>query len=86
MKYSTSRRQLPSKISNRKKISNEDFKVVSATFLLLCFSSPKKSNCETWKNVFYFSSKALFVLGKVTFLYFRYSDFMTSSNATALDQ
>ena len=53
---------------------------VSATFLLVYFSSLKKSTCETWKNVFYFTSKALFVLGKITFLYFRYANFMTSSN------
>ena len=34
-------------------------KVVSATFLLVCFERLKES---TWKNVFYFTSKALFVL------------------------
>ena len=56
-------------------------KVVSATLLLVYFSSLKKSTCEAWKNVFYFTSKTLFVLGKITFLYFRYSNFMTSSNA-----
>ena len=37
-------------------------KVVSATFLLVCFVSLKESTCETRKNVFCFSSKALFVL------------------------
>ena len=36
-----------------------DLKVASATFLLLCFLSLKESNCETRKNVFYFTSKAL---------------------------
>ena len=39
-------------------------KVVSASFLLVCF---KKSTCETTKNVFYFDSKALFVLKKSKF-------------------
>ena len=39
-------------------------KVASATFLLICFSSLKESNYETWKNVFYFTSKALFFLKK----------------------
>ena len=47
-------------------------KVVSATLLLVYFSSLKKSTCEAWKNVFYFTSKTLFVLGKITCLYFRY--------------
>ena len=37
-------------------------KVVSATFVLVCFVSLKESTCETRKNVFCFSSKALFVL------------------------
>ena len=37
-------------------------KVVSTTFLLVCFLSLKESTCKTRKNVFYFTSKALFVL------------------------
>ena len=37
-------------------------KVVSTTFVLVCFVSLKESTCETRKNVFCFSSKALFVL------------------------
>ena len=37
-------------------------KVVSTTFLLVCFVCLKESTCETKKNVFYFTSKALFVL------------------------
>ena len=37
-------------------------KVVSATFLLVCFLCLKESNLETRKNVFYFISKVLFVL------------------------
>ena len=36
--------------------------VVSATFLLVCFVCLKKSTCETKKDVFYFTLKALFVL------------------------
>ena len=35
--------------------------VVSATFLLLCFVCLKKSTCETRKNDFYFTLKALFI-------------------------
>ena len=58
-------------------------KVASATFLLVCFLSLKESFCETMKNVFYFSSKALFVLEKIKVLNFRYSNIMTSSNAKA---
>ena len=37
-------------------------KVVSATFLLDCFVCLKESTCETRKNTFYFTSKALLVL------------------------
>ena len=37
-------------------------KVVSATFLLVCFVCLKESTCETRKNVFYFTSKALLFL------------------------
>ena len=67
---------------NFSKFSSKPYlKVVSTTFLLVCFSSLKKNTCEIWKNVFYFSSKALFVLEKITFQYFIYSNFMTSSNA-----
>ena len=38
----------------------QDLKVVSATFLEVCFLSPKENTCGTRKNVFYFTSKALF--------------------------
>ena len=58
-----------------------DLKVVSATFLLVYFMCLKESNCETRKNVFNFTSKALFVLEITKFLLFRYSNVMTSSNA-----
>ena len=34
---------------------------VSATFLLICFLHLKESTCEARKNVFYFTSKVLFV-------------------------
>ena len=37
-------------------------KVVSATFLLVCFICVKKSTFETRKNVFYFTLKALVIL------------------------
>ena len=56
-------------------------KVVSATFSLVCFLCLKESICETRKNVFYFTSKALFVLEIIKFEPFRYSNVMTSSNA-----
>ena len=42
-------------------------KVVSATFLLVCFLHLKESTCETRTNVFYFTSKALFVLEIIKF-------------------
>ena len=42
-------------------------KVVSATFTLICFLRLNESNCQTSKNVFYFSSKAPFVLKKSNF-------------------
>ena len=41
--------------------------VVSAISLLVCFLSLKESTCETRKNVFYLTSKALFVLDKIKF-------------------
>ena len=47
------------------KFRNNGLKVVSARFLVVCFSSLKKSTCETWKNVFYFTSKALLILEKI---------------------
>ena len=58
-----------------------DFKGCLCYILLVCFLSLKESTCETRKNVFYFTSKALFVLEKIKFQNFRYSSFMTSSNA-----
>ena len=45
----------------------KDLKVASTTFLLVCFTSLEDSNCETWKNLFYFTSEALFILGKIKF-------------------
>ena len=42
-------------------------KVVSATFLLVCFVCLKESTCEARKNVFYFTLKALFVLEIIKF-------------------
>ena len=37
-------------------------KVVSTTFLHVCFVCLKESTCGTRENVFYFTSKALFIL------------------------
>ena len=45
----------------------KSLKVVSATFLLVYFLSVKESTCKTRKNVFYFTSKALFVLQIIKF-------------------
>ena len=59
----------------------ETLKVVSATFLLVCFVCLKGSTCKTRKNSFYFTSKALLVLEIINFQHFRYSNVMTSSNA-----
>ena len=42
-------------------------KVVYATFLLVFFVSLKESVCETGRNVFYFTSKALFILQVIKF-------------------
>ena len=36
--------------------------VVSTTVLLVRFECLKESTCETWKNVFYFTSKAHSIL------------------------
>ena len=44
-----------------------NLKVVSATFLLVCILSLKENTCKARKNVFYFTSKALFVLEKIKF-------------------
>ena len=43
-------------------INTYSLKVVSTTFLLVCFVCLKESTCEIRKNVFYFTSKALFIL------------------------
>ena len=45
----------------------DGLKVVSATFLLVCVLSLNESTCQTRKNVFYFTSKALFILKKIKF-------------------
>ena len=42
-------------------------KVVSATFLLVCFLCLKESFRETSKNIFYFTSKAFFVFEIIKF-------------------
>ena len=42
-------------------------KVVSATFLLGCLIYLKESTCETRRNAFYFTSKALLILEIIKF-------------------
>ena len=44
-----------------------DLKVVSATFMLVYFLNLNESPCQTRKNAFYFTSKALFILKKIKF-------------------
>ena len=61
--------------------AKKTLKVVSTTFSLVCFLSLKESTWEIKKNVFYFTSKALFVLQKIKLQNFRYSNFMMSFNA-----
>ena len=46
---------------------NMSLKVLSATFLLVCFLDLNKSTCQTREKVFYFTSKTLFVLEKIKF-------------------
>ena len=45
----------------------KQLKVVSATLLLVCFVCLKQRTFETRKNVFYSTSKALFVLEIIKF-------------------
>ena len=49
-----------------KETSNK-LKVVSTTFLLVCFVWLKQSTCETRKNTFYFTLKALLVFEIINF-------------------
>ena len=56
---------------------------MSATFFRVCFLSSKDSTCQTRKNVFYLTLKVFFGLEKIKFQNFRFSNFMTSSNAYA---
>ena len=50
---------------------------------LFCIVSLKHTTCETRKDVFYFTWKALFVLKIIKFWLFAYSNVMASSNAQA---
>ena len=59
---------------------DNNLRVVSAAFLLVCFLSLIESTCQT-RN--YITSKALFILDKIKFQNFRFSDFMISSNGQA---
>ena len=65
----TQKTQLFFKISSEQKaqMTVGQLKVVSATFLQVYFVSFKERTCETRKNVFYFFSKALFVLEIIKF-------------------
>ena len=45
----------------------KELKVVSATFLLVCFVSLKDAISETKRNVFYFTSKAFFIPETIKF-------------------
>ena len=56
------RNKIKSNYSYIDQIKSISLKVVSATFSLVCFLSLKERFCETRKSVFYFTSKALFVL------------------------
>ena len=48
-------------------LSQNYLKVVSATFVLVYILSLNESTCQTRKNVFYFTSKALFISEKIKF-------------------
>ena len=65
-KYSTEYRVLLTFDALSKNVKNAILKVVSATFLLVCFVCLKESTCEIRKNV-YFTSKALCVLEIIKF-------------------
>ena len=52
-------------IDHKLTFENHLLKVVSTTFLLVCFLILKESTNEISKYVFYFTSKALFVLKKI---------------------
>ena len=48
-------------------VASVSLKVVSATFLLVCFVSLKESTCETWKHASYSTLKAFLVLEIINF-------------------
>ena len=52
------------KLSSKTSMLESSLKVVSAIFLLVCFVCLKESTGETRKNVFYFTSKALYILAR----------------------
>ena len=72
------RRKRSKTLSDEKAVEN--LKVVSATFVLVCFLSLNETTFQIWKNAFYFTSKALFVLKKIKFKNSALSKIMTSSN------
>ena len=58
-------------------IDDLHFYLKTARFVLVYFSSLNESTCQTRTNVFYFTTKALFVLEKIKFQNSRFSNFMT---------
>ena len=54
-------------LSSFSKLESKSLKVVPATFLLVCFVCLNESTRETKENVFYFTSKALFVFEIIKF-------------------
>ena len=55
------------KLSQDNPSRKSSLKVESITFVLVCFVCLKERTCETRRNVFYFTSKALFVLEIIKF-------------------
>ena len=49
------------------KYCDSHLKVVSATFLLVCFVCLNESTCKARKNAFYFTWKALLILEVINF-------------------
>ena len=70
------RRKRSKTLSDEKAVEN--LKVVSATFVLVCFLSLNESTFQFWKNTFYFTSKALLVLKKIKLKNSALSKIMTS--------
>ena len=61
------RLKLMESLAESKAWKRASLKVAPTTFLLVCFLSLNESTCQNRKNVFYFTSEALFVLEKIRF-------------------